>query len=331
MRGSLPPMGHLFEGTWRTEDHFPTDSDGRFVRKSASFRDQVKADGSTPFTPEAGRYHLYVSYACPWAHRTLITRALLGLEDAISISVCHPLMLENGWVFSKDQAEIPDTVNGIDYLHQLYAKADASYTGRATVPVLWDKKTGTLVNNESRDILRMLTTEFRGLWTRSMELAPAELLGQIDETAASFYNEVNNGVYRSGFARTQDAYESAVTELFGALDHWEEHLSTRRFLVGDQFTEADLCLFPTLLRFDPVYVTHFKCNIRRLVDYPNLWAYTRDIYQMPGVASTCSFEHIKGHYYGSHESVNPFRIVPLGPVLDHDAPHGRDALPGAVR
>ncbi len=229
-------------------------------------------------------------------------------------------------MFAEGKAEIADSVNGIDYLHQLYAKADPSYTGRATVPVLWDKQTGTLVNNESRDILRMLSTEFRGLWTRSLELAPSDLLDEIDEMAASFYNEVNNGVYRSGFARTQEAYDGAVTELFTALDRLEAHLSTRRFLVGNRFTEADVCLFPTLLRFDPVYVTHFKCNIRRLVEYPALWAYTRDIYQMPGVAETCSFEHIKTHYFGSHESVNPSRIIPLGPELDHTAPHGRESL-----
>lgn len=320
-------MGQLIEGTWHQEDHFPTDGKGAFVRKSSSFREHVRADGSTPYAPEAGRYHLYVSYACPWAHRTLITRALLGLEDAISISVCHPLMLEHGWVFSEEKAEIPDDVVGIDYLHQLYTKADGSYTGRATVPVLWDKKTGTIVNNESRDILRMLTTEFRSLWTRDVELAPANLLEQIDETAASFYETVNNGVYRSGFARSQEAYEEAVGELFEALDHWEAHLSKHRYLVGEQLTEADICLFPTLLRFDPVYVTHFKCNVRRIIDYPNLWGYTREIYQRPGVAQTCNFHHIKTHYFGSHESVNPSRIVPTGPVIDYDQPHGRDQRP----
>ena len=319
-------MGHLLEGVWSTEDHFPTDKGGRFVRKSASFRNWVKADGSTPYEPEAGRYHLYVSYACPWAHRTLIARSLLGLEDVVSVSVCHPLMLEQGWVFADGKAEIPDTVNGIDYLHQLYTKADAAYTGRATVPVLWDKKTGTLVNNESRDILRMFTTEFRSLWTRELDLAPADLIPEIDETAASFYNAVNNGVYRSGFARTQQAYEEAVTQLFEALDGLEQRLSKHRFLVGNRLTEADICLFPTLLRFDPVYVTHFKCNLRRLVDYPNLWGFTRDVYQTAGVAKTCDLRHIKEHYFGSHESVNPFRIVPVGPVLDLGEPHGRESL-----
>lgn len=319
-------MGHLLEGVWSTEDHFPTDERGRFVRKSASFRNWVRADGSTPYVPEAGRYHLYVSYACPWAHRTLIARSLLGLDDAISVSVCHPLMLDQGWVFSDGKAEIPDTVNGVDYLHELYTKADATFTGRATVPVLWDKKTGTLVNNESRDILRMFTTEFRRLWTRELDIAPADLVSEIDDTAASFYNSVNNGVYRSGFARTQHAYEEAVTQLFEALDGLEQRLSTQRFLVGNRLTEADVCLFPTLLRFDPVYVTHFKCNLRRLVDYPNLWGFTRDVYQMPGVAETCDLRHIKEHYFGSHASVNPLRIVPVGPELDLGEPHGREAL-----
>lgn len=319
-------MGHLIDGVWRDEDHFPTDEGGRFVRKSSSFRSWVKSDGSTPHPPESGRYHLYVSYACPWAHRTLIARSMLGLQDAISISVSHPLMLDDGWVFSDGQAEVADSVNHIDHLHQLYSRADDSYTGRATVPVLWDTQEQTIVNNESRDILRMLTTEFRPLWTRERELAPADLLEAIDDTAASFYEPVNNGVYRCGFARSQEAYEGAVTELFGALDRWEAHLSTTRFLLGSQLTEADLCLFTTLLRFDLVYVTHFKCNIRRLVDYPNLWAYTRDIYQTPGVAQTCDVRHIKQHYFGSHETVNPSRIVPLGPVIDFDAPHERASL-----
>ena len=319
-------MGHLLEGVWRTEDHFPTDKNGSFVRKSSSFREHVRADGSSQYPLEAGRYHLYVSYACPWAHRTLIARALLGLEDVISVSVCHPLMLDQGWVFSEGKAEVPDTVNGIDFLHQLYVRADPHFTGRATVPVLWDTVSKTIVNNESRDILRMLTTEFRPLWTREVELAPAPLLAQIDETAASFYDSINNGVYRSGFARTQQAYEDAVKPLFAALDHWEAHLSNNRYLLGDRFTEADLCLFPTLLRFDPVYVGHFKCNLRRLVDYPNLWAYTRDIYQMPGVAQTCNLRHIKEHYFGSHPSVNPSGIVPLGPMLDYDEPQGRERV-----
>lgn len=316
-------MGQLVDGTWHQEDHFPTDTKGAFVRKSSSFREQVRADGSTPYEPQAGRYHLYVSYACPWAHRTLIARALLGLEDAISISVCHPLMLEHGWVFSQGEAEIPDDVVGIDYLHQLYTKADPRYTGRATVPVLWDKKTERIVNNESRDILRMFTTQFRALWTRDIELAPAHLLEEIDATAASFYDTINNGVYRCGFARSQQAYENAVSALFDALDHWEQHLSTRRYLVGDRLTEADVCLFSTLLRFDPVYVAHFKCNVRRIVDYPNLWGYTRDVYQQMGVAPTCNLHHIKTHYFGSHESVNPSRIVPAGPDVDFSLPHDR--------
>ena len=232
-------------------------------------------------------------------------------------------MLENGWVFSDGQAEIGNNPAGIDYLHELYRKAANDYTGRATVPVLWDRKTQTIVNNESRDVLRMLTTAFEPLWTRAQDLAPQARRGEMDALIERYYTPVNNGVYRSGFARSQQAYEEAVTTLFDALDHWEEHLSTRRFLLGDQMTEADICLFPTLIRFDAVYVTHFKCNLRRLVDYPNLWAYTRDIYQHPGVAATCNFEHIKSHYFGSHASVNPSGVVPLGPLLDYDARHDR--------
>lgn len=316
-------MGQLIEGSWHSEDHFPTDKKGAFVRKSSSFRNQVRRDGSTEFPLESDRYHLYVSYACPWAHRTLIARALLGLEDAISVSVSHPLMLEQGWVFSEGKAEVPDTIEGVDHLHQLYSKADSAYTGRATVPVLWDKKQHKLVNNESREILRMFSTEFRDLWTHERELAPASLQEQIGEAMDSFYEPVNNGVYKAGFARTQEAYDKAVNELFEGLDHWDKHLSSNRYLCGETFTEADIALFTTLFRFDLVYITHFKCNIRRLVDYPNLWGFTREIYQMPGVAETCNIEHIKNHYFGSHESVNPSRIVPVGPAIDFTTPHGR--------
>ncbi len=319
-------VGQLIEGAWHDEDHFPTDSKGAFVRKSSSFREQVRADGSTPFTPDAGRYHLFVSHACPWAHRTMIARSMLGLEDAISVSISHPLMLENGWVFSEGRAEVPDTVLGVDYLHEIYSRARPDYTGRATVPVLWDRETKRIVNNESREILRMFNTDFRGLWTRQVELSPVDRRAQIDATISEIYEPVNNGVYRSGFARTQGAYEKAVTDLFQALDRWEAHLGTQRYLVGDSMTEADICLFTTLIRFDAVYVTHFKCNLRRIVDYPNLWGFTRDIYQTPGVASTCDLRHIKQHYFGSHESVNPFRVVPLGPAIDYDAPHDRARL-----
>lgn len=317
-------MGRCIDGVWTDEKHFPTDDKGAFVRASTTFRDRVAADGSTEYPVEAGRYHLYVSHACPWAHRTLIARSILGLEEAISISVAHPHMLDNGWVFSPGKAEIPDTVRGVDYLWQLYVQADDKYTGRATVPVLWDKQRGRIVNNESRDILRMLTTEFSSLWAREVDLAPEDLREQIDRVITENYEPVNNGVYRSGFARRQEAYEEAVEQLFATLDRWEEVLGRQRYLCGESFTEADICLFTTLLRFDPVYYGHFKCNKRRIVDYPNLWGYVRDIYQLPKVAQTCRLDHIKQHYYGSHASINPTRIVPVGPDMDLTGPHDRD-------
>lgn len=315
-------MGHLIEGQWRTESHFPTDERGAFVRNKTAFRDRV-GEG-TRFEVEPNRYHLYVSLACPWAHRILIARALLGLEDAISVSISHPLMLEDGWVFSKEKAEIPDTVLGVDYLWQVYTRAKADFTGRVTVPVLWDRKHATIVNNESRELLRMLVTDFAPLHTVKLELSPRSLRSNIDETLDAIYEPINNGVYRAGFATSQDAYEDAVNELFAALDHWEGVLSKQRFTCGNQLTEADICLFTTLLRFDSVYVTHFKCNIRRIVDYPNLWGFVRDVYQTPGVAETCRLDHIKQHYYGSHPSVNPSGIVPVGPEVDFDLPHQRD-------
>lgn len=284
----------------------------------------MRAAGRGDFPLEAGRYHLYVSLACPWAHRTLIARSLLGLEESTSISVSHPLMLEHGWVFREGDAEIPDPHLGIDYLWQLYVAADPTFTGRVTVPVLWDRERATIVNNESREILRMLTTEFRPLWTREVELCPEDLREEIDRVIDAIYEPVNNGVYRSGFARSQEAYEEAVTELFDALDHWESVLAGQRYLCGDRLTEADICMFTTLVRFDAVYHTHFKCNIRRVVDYPNLWGFVRDVYQTPHVAETVRFDHIKQHYFGSHETINPTGIVPVGPTIDYTAPHDRD-------
>jgi glutathionyl-hydroquinone reductase len=242
----------------------------------------------------------------------------------VSISVSHPLMLDQGWVFSEGEAEIPDPHLGVDFLWQLYVAARPDYTGRATVPVLWDRERRTIVDNESREILRMLTTEFRPLWTREVELCPEDLRGEIDRTLDAIYEPINNGVYRSGFARSQEAYEEAVTELFEALDHWDSVLAGQRYMCGDRLTEADICMFTTLVRFDPVYYTHFKCNVRRIVDYPNLWGFVRDIYQTPGVASTVRLDHIKAHYFGSHETINPSRIVPVGPALDYTAPHERD-------
>jgi putative glutathione S-transferase len=254
-------------------------------------------------------------------------RKLKGLEGAIGLSAVDHFMGEDGWFFSDEPGAIPDTVNDARYLRDVYLKADPHYTGRVTTPVLWDKERGTIVNNESREILRMFDHEFDAVAENpDLDLCPEELREEIDRTITAIYEPVNNGVYKSGFATTQRAYEEAVTELFDALDHWEEVLSERRYLCGDRLTEADICFFPTLVRFDSVYVGHFKCNIRRIVDYPNLWAYTRDVYQYPGVAETVNFEHIKRHYYESHKSVNPTGIVPVGPILDYDEPHGRERL-----
>jgi putative glutathione S-transferase len=317
-------MGRLIEGRW-TNETWRADERGRFLRDATSFRGRISADGSSGFPAEAGRFHLYVSYACPWAHRTLIARSLLGLVEAISVSVVDPFMGEDGWFFSDGPGCVRDTVNGADHLWQVYAKADPRYTGRVTVPVLWDKERGTIVNNESREIVRMLGIARDGFGPRggAADLCPEPLRDAIDRTADALYAPVNNGVYRAGFATTQEAYDEAVTELFSALDGWEAALSRTRFLCGEALTEADVFLFTTLLRFDPVYHGHFKCNLRRVEDYPNLWGFVRDVYQTPGVAQTCRLDHIKQHYYRSHAHINPTRIVPRGPILDYDAPHGR--------
>ncbi len=315
--------GMLVDGEWKTERQWQN-TDGRFVRSTTSFRDWLTADGSSGFPAEAGRYHLYVAWACPWAHRTAIMRTLKGLDDAIGISAAGSFMGEDGWTFHDEPGVIPDTVNGAHYLREVYTKADPDYTGRVTTPVLWDKETGTIVNNESREIIRMLDTEFGELATTDAHFFPEDLRDEIDASIDAIYEPVNNGVYRSGFATEQEAYEEAVTEVFDALDHWEEVLASRRYLCGDRITEADWCLFPTLVRFDSVYHGHFKCNLRRIVDYPNLWGYLKDLYQQPGVAGTVNMDHIKKHYYGSHESINPTRIVPKGPILDFTEPHGRE-------
>lgn len=314
----------MVEGEWKTERQWRSEN-GRFVRSTTSFRDWVTADGSSGFPAEAGRYHLYVAWACPWAHRTAILRKLKGLEEAIGLSAVGSFMGDEGWAFHDEPGAIPDTVNGAHYLREVYAKADPEYTGRVTTPVLWDKASGTIVNNESREIIRMLDTEF-GELASGPDYCPEDLRDEIDETISAIYEPINNGVYRSGFATSQEAYEEAVTELFDALDHWEGVLSTRRYLCGNRITEADWCLFPTLVRFDAVYHGHFKCNLRRIIDYPNLWGYLRDLYQQPGVAETVKMEHIKKHYYRSHESINPTRIVPKGPVLDFTEPHDRGKL-----
>jgi putative glutathione S-transferase len=329
-------MGLLVNGQWQDRWYDTGSTGGRFVRKDAAFRNWVTVDGAPGpsghggFQAEAGRYHLYVSLACPWAHRALIVRALKGLEETINVSVVHWLMLENGWTFADGPGATPDIVNGARLLHQVYTTADPDYTGRVTVPVLWDRKQGTIVSNESSEIIRMLNSAFDGLGANPGDFYPAALRNQIDEINALVYDTLNNGVDKSGFATTQSAYEEAATPLFETLDWLEARLATRRFLAGETFTEADIRLFTTLIRFDAVYVGHFKCNLSRIADYPNLSAYTREIYQLPGVADTVNFEHIKRHYYESHRGINPAGIVPLGPVLDFLAPHDRARLAGSA-
>jgi len=326
-------MGRLVDGVWHTDWYDTKSTGGRFVRKNSAFRNWVTPDGepgpsgSGGFKAEAGRYHLIVSLACPWAHRTLILRRLKRLEDAITVSAVEPLMLDDGWTFDK-----PDPVTGAKTAWQVYVKADPVYSGRATVPILWDRERETIVSNESSEILRMFNAAFDALdgVERRLDVYPSELREEIDAVNARVYDTVNNGVYKAGFATTQGAYEDAVTKLFESLDWLEDRLARQRYLVVGRITEADWRLFTTLVRFDPVYVGHFKCNLRRIVDYPNLSNYLRELYQHPGVAGTCDFDTIKTHYYGSHETVNPTRIVPLGPVLDLDAPHDRDRLPLAA-
>lgn len=318
-------MGKLVEGVW-TNEWYTADERGHFVRDETRFHNTVMANGSNGFAAEPKRYHLYVSLACPWAHRTLLGRRLKRLESAISISIVHPHMGENGWELRDYPGSIPDTVNGAKYLYEIYTKAKKDYTGRVTVPVLWDKQQETIVCNDSRMILRMLTREFEEFADRSHDLCPRDLETAIDAEIDALYGPVNNGVYRAGFATKQSAYEEAVRELFAALDSYEDRLRRQRYLLGSRFTEADICLFTTLLRFDPVYYFHFKCNVRRVLDYPALFAYLRDIYQMPGVAELCNFDHIKRHYFTSHPRVNPNGIVPLGPLVDLMAPHQRGRL-----
>ena len=314
--------GMLVKGQW-TKEAYKKDTQGRFMRNPTKFRNWVKADGSTDFKPGSGRYHLYVSYACPWAHRTLIMRKLKGLEEAISLSIVDPFMDEEGWEFSDAPGCIPDTVNGARYLREIYVKSDPECTGRVTVPILWDKETGTIVNNESREIIRMFDTEFEAIANSKISFYLDDLREEIDKTIDAIYQPINNGVYRAGFATTQNAYEEAVSELFEALDHWERVLGKQRYLCSDHLTEADWCMFTTLLRFDPVYYVHFKCNLQHIVDYPNLWNYLKDLYQQPGVKETCNLDHIKQHYYKSHPFINPTRIVPKGPVIDFEESHNR--------
>ncbi|HUB14170.1 MAG TPA: glutathione S-transferase family protein [Acetobacteraceae bacterium] len=324
-------MGLLIDGVWREQepDGTRTPASGRFERPETAFRNWVTPNGRPGpsghdgFAAAPARYHLYVSLACPWAHRTLIMRALKGLEQMVSVSVTHWLMAEQGWTFAQGEGVVPDPLFNSRYIHELYTRADASYTGRASVPVLWDRHTQTIVNNESAEIIRMFNTAFDAVGAKSGDFYPKDQRAEIDAINARVYDTVNNGVYKAGFATTQSAYEEAVIPLFDTLDWLDERLGQSRFLLGDSLTEADIRLFTTLVRFDAVYHGHFKCNARRIVDYRNLWAYTRDIYQVPGVAPTVNFQHIKRHYYLSHKRINPSGIVPVGPVLDFDAPAER--------
>ena len=323
-------MGLLIDGQWHDRWYDTKATEGRFVRTEAQFRSWITADGSAGpsgdggFKAEPDRYHLYVSYACPWAHRTLIYRVLKGLEDMISLSVVDWFMGEVGWTFNN--AELPDTINNAKLLHEVYTAAQKDYSGRVTVPVLWDKESGTIVSNESSEIIRMLNSAFDDVGATPGDYYPEHLRAEIDALNERIYDTVNNGVYKSGFATTQEAYEQAVTPLFDSLDWLDARLSSQRYLTGNRITEADWRLLTTLLRFDPVYVGHFKCNVRRIADYANLSGYVRDLYQQPGVAATLRLDHIKSHYYGSHESINPTRIVPVGPVIDYSAPHDRARL-----
>ncbi|MCZ6554872.1 MAG: glutathione S-transferase family protein [Candidatus Dadabacteria bacterium] len=316
-------MGLLVEGKWQDKWYDTKSTGGRFVRRESQFRDWITADGSSGFKAEPDRYHLYISLACPWAHRTLIFRKLKKLEDIISLSIVDPLMQENGWEFTDYPGSIPDTVNGSHYLYEIYTAAKADYTGRVTVPVLWDKEKNTIVNNESSEIIRMFNSEFNEYGDSEPDFYPLELRDEINRINSTVYDNINNGVYKCGFATSQQAYEEAVNNLFHTLDKIENSLAERRYLVGDKMTEADWRLFTTLLRFDPVYYTHFKCNLRRIEEYPNLSNYLRELYQFPGLEETVNLKHIKEHYFKSHKSINPTGIVPSGPELDLSTPHNR--------
>ncbi|WP_421782779.1 glutathione S-transferase family protein [Kiloniella litopenaei] len=324
-------MGKLVDGQWHDVWYDTKSSNGKFQRTDAQFRNWVTSDGAqgpngeTGFPAESGRYHLYVNLACPWAHRTLIFRTLKGLEEVISVSVVHWEMKENGWEFKPgDLGSTKDHLYGFDYLYQIYTKADPNYTGRVTVPVLWDKKEQTVISNESSEIIRMLNSSFDAFATKTVpDFYPEDMREAIDSVNDFVYHNINNGVYKSGFATTQTAYEEAYHALFDAMDDLEKRLSSQKYLAGDRLTEADWRLFTTLLRFDPVYYGHFKCNKKRLVDYPNLWALTRELFQYEGVAETVNIPHIKAHYYGSHDTINPTGVIPVGPDIDFNQPHNR--------
>lgn len=323
-------MGLLVDGKWQDKWYDTKSSGGKFERSAAQFRNWVTADGTAGpsgqagFKAESGRYHLYVSYACPWAHRTLIFRALKDLSDHITISVVHPEMLSDGWTFDDGYpGATGDTLFGLPFARDIYTRANPAFSGRVTVPILWDKVQGTIVSNESSEIIRMFNSAFDDVTGNTQDYWPADLHDAIDPVNDRIYDSFNNGVYRCGFATTQDAYDEAVVPLFDTLDWIEQRLSKNRYLMGAQLTEADWRLFPTLVRFDMVYHLHFKCNRRRIVDYPNLWAYTRALYQTPGIAATVNMDHIVRHYHYSHETINPNRIIPINPQLDFTAPHER--------
>jgi putative glutathione S-transferase len=326
-------MGLLIDGEWKDRWYDTDSTGGAFKRQESSFRNWLTADGAPGpsgeggFPAESGRYHLYVSHACPWAHRALIFRVLKDLQSHITVSVVHPDMLGDGWTFETDaHGATGDTLYGLPFARDIYLKAKPDMTGRVTVPILWDKQRETVVSNESSEIIRMFNSAFDGITGNTHDFHPEALHDEIDEINARVYDTVNNGVYKSGFATTQEAYEAAVYPLFDSLDWLEDLLSTRRYLAGDRITEADWRLFTTLVRFDCVYHLHFKCNRARIVDYPNLWAYTRELFQWPGVAETVNFAHIARHYHYSHETINPHRIIPINPQPDFHAPHGRDAM-----
>ncbi len=323
-------MGLLVDGEWQDKWYDTKSSDGKFERSQSKFRNWITADGSagpsgkSGFKAESGRYHLYVSYACPWAHRALIFRQIKDLAPHIDVSVVHPHMLGEGWTFEKDDhGATGDTLFNLPYARDIYTKADPKFSGRVTVPILWDKSQNTIVSNESSEIIRMFNTAFDSITGNGDDYWPGSLRAAIAPVNDRIYDTLNNGVYKSGFATTQDAYDAAVHPLFDTLDWLEGILSKNRYLMGDKLTEADWRLFTTLVRFDLVYHQHFKCNRARIIDYPNLWAYTRELYQWPGVAETVNFNHIVRHYHYSHETINPNRIIPINPVLDFDAPHGR--------
>lgn len=318
-------FGRIFQGQWTLEE-LPQGSSGEFKRLASKFRDQIRADGTTQFVPEADRYHLYICSACPWSHRTSLMRSLKGLEGAIGMTHVEPVVSEGDWAFAtRGDGPTVDVVNRAAFMREIYLKSDPAFTGNVTVPVLWDKKTQKIVNNESREIIRMFDEEFSAFAENRESFSPQDSRPQIDALIDEMYESFNNGVYRAGFATRQRAYELAVKEVFASLDRWEALLSERRYLCGDFLTEADLCFFPTLLRFDFVYHSHFKCNIRRIADYPHLSGYLRELYQIPAIRSTCDIKAIKDHYFQSHRNINPTGIVPVGPEFDLDAPSGRTA------